>query len=125
MLCDDSEGWNEVGREREVQDGVDICISTVIHGVWQRPTQHCKAIILLLKIKKIFKWMQRVRILTFKQGEIHIHDLPPNTFLILFIKFSNLSKIKYTNEETYLDILLKIPEHTFSLLSSLRWNSIV
>ena len=54
MLCDDSEGWNEVGSEREVQDGVDICIRTVIHGVWQRPTQHCKAIILLLKIKKIF-----------------------------------------------------------------------
>ena len=57
--------------------------------------------------------MQTVRILSFKQEEIHIHDLSPNTFLILFIKFSNFSKIKYTNEETYLDILLKIPEHTF------------
>ena len=66
-----------------------------------------------ISIKKIFKWMQTVRILSFKQEEIHIHDLSPNTFLILFIKFSNFSKIKYTNEETYLDILLKIPEHTF------------
>lgn len=26
MLCDHLEGWNEVGSEREVQDGVDICV---------------------------------------------------------------------------------------------------
>ena len=27
MLCDDLEGWDEVGGGKEVQEGMDICIS--------------------------------------------------------------------------------------------------
>ena len=27
MLCDNLEGWDRVGGGREVQEGVDICIS--------------------------------------------------------------------------------------------------
>ena len=47
MLC--VCGWG--GRhEREVQEGGDICIlMAVSHIVQQKPTQHCKAIILHVK----------------------------------------------------------------------------
>ena len=56
MLCDNLEGWDKVGGGREVQKGGDIYNLWLIHvDVWQKPTQHCKAIILQLKInvKKI------------------------------------------------------------------------
>ena len=47
MLCDDREGWNAGWGGREGQEGGDIVYSTVIHiVVWQKPTQHGKAIIL-------------------------------------------------------------------------------
>ena len=53
MLCDKLDGWDGVGGEREVQEGGDICILWLIHGdVRQKPTQHCKAIILQLEINK-------------------------------------------------------------------------
>ena len=29
MLCDDLEGWDAVGGGREVQEGGDMCISSV------------------------------------------------------------------------------------------------
>ena len=56
MLCDNLEGWDKVVGGREVQKGGDIYNLWLIHvDVWQKPTQHCKAIILQLKInvKKI------------------------------------------------------------------------
>ena len=40
----------EVGGEREVQEGGDMCIPMADSCWWQKPTQHCKAIILQLKI---------------------------------------------------------------------------
>ena len=53
MLCDKLDGWDGVGGEREVQEGGDICILWLIHGdMRQKPTQHCKAIILQLEINK-------------------------------------------------------------------------
>ena len=51
MLCDNLEGWDGVGGWREVQEGRNICIPMADSvDVWQKPTQHCKAIILQLKI---------------------------------------------------------------------------
>ena len=51
VLCDNLEGWNGVGGGREVQEGEDMCILWLIYvDVWQKPTQHCKTIILELKI---------------------------------------------------------------------------
>ena len=39
-------GWGE-GHRQEVQEGKDICILWLIHVIeQQKPTQHCKAIIL-------------------------------------------------------------------------------
>ena len=47
MLCD----WDGVGGGREVQEGGDICIHIAgSHVVQQKLTQHCKAVILQLKI---------------------------------------------------------------------------
>ena len=44
----------KAGGGMETQEGGDICILKLIHVVvQQKPTQHCKAIILQLKIKKI------------------------------------------------------------------------
>ena len=47
MLCDDPEEW---GRVQEGGDYVYLWLTHV--DVWQKPTQHYKAIILQLKIKK-------------------------------------------------------------------------
>ena len=50
MLCDNLEGWEHVGGGRAVQEGGDICrLMAVSHIVQQKPTQHCKAIILHVK----------------------------------------------------------------------------
>ena len=51
-LCDNLEVWDGVGGGRTVQEGGDICIHLwLIHvDVWQKLTQYCKVIILLLKI---------------------------------------------------------------------------
>ena len=44
------------GQGREVQKGGDICILvTDSCCLWQKPTQHCKVIVLQLKIK-FKKW---------------------------------------------------------------------
>ena len=52
MLCDNLEGWDRVEGGMEVQEGRDMYNLWLIHvDVWQKPTQHCKAIILQLKIK--------------------------------------------------------------------------
>ena len=53
-LCDDQEAWD--GEEGgKVQDGGDKYILWLMHiDVWQKPTQHCKVIILQLKMNTIF-----------------------------------------------------------------------
>ena len=50
LLCDDLNDWDGVGGGREFQEGEHTCTlvaDSVV--VWQKPTQHCKAIILQLK----------------------------------------------------------------------------
>ena len=49
VLCDNLEGWDGVEVGKEVQGEGDMCMLMLIH-VRQKPTQHCKAIILQLKI---------------------------------------------------------------------------
>ena len=52
VLCDNLEGWDGVGGGKEAQEGRDICIH-ITHSlcfvVYQKLTQHCRAIILQLK----------------------------------------------------------------------------
>ena len=56
LLRDNLKGLDEVGSGKEVQEGGDPCIPMADHvDVRQKPAQHCKAIILQLKISKIFK----------------------------------------------------------------------
>ena len=53
MLCDNLEAWDGVEGGREVQREATYIYLWLIHvDIWQKPTQHCKAIILHLKIKK-------------------------------------------------------------------------
>ena len=52
VLCDDADGWDGGWGRREAQEGGDICIlraDSHCHKQ-QKPTQHCKAVILQLKI---------------------------------------------------------------------------
>ena len=53
MLCDILEGWDgeEVGG-RFKREGTYVYLWLIHVDIWQKPTQYCKAIILLLKIKK-------------------------------------------------------------------------
>ena len=54
MLWDNLEGWDGVGGGREVQEGGSTCIFMADSRCCiQKPTQHCKAIVLQLK-KKAF-----------------------------------------------------------------------
>ena len=42
-----------MGGRRETREGEDIVYLQLSHAVvWQKPTQHCKVIILQLKIKR-------------------------------------------------------------------------
>ena len=51
MLCDDLERWDGIGG-RFKKEWTYVYLR-LIHVVWQKPAQHCKAIILqLLKKKK-------------------------------------------------------------------------
>ena len=53
MPCDNLEEWGGVGDGREVQEERDYVHLWLIHvDIRQKPTQHCKTIILQLKIKK-------------------------------------------------------------------------
>ena len=66
MLCDHLEGWDREGG-RETQEGGDmgiyVYISLTHFLVQQKLTQHCKAIILQLKKKKVKELLkQAVRI---------------------------------------------------------------
>ena len=50
-------GWEVGGRfERE---GISVCVWLIHIDVWQKPTEHCKAIILQLKINNFFKKAQQ------------------------------------------------------------------
>ena len=50
---------------REAQDEEDIRILELIHVVQQKPTQHCKAIILHLKIQIKKKRLHTIAILSY------------------------------------------------------------
>ena len=55
MLCDNQEGWDGVGvGGRLKREATDIDPWLIHVDVWQKPTQHCKAIILQLKNKQNF-----------------------------------------------------------------------
>ena len=64
VLCDDADGWDGGWGRREAQEGGDICIlraDSHCHKQ-QKPTQHCKAVILQLKINfknKLRKFKKR------------------------------------------------------------------
>ena len=50
MLCDNPEGWDQVGGGTEVQERGDIHYLWLIHvDIWQKPMEYCKPIILQLK----------------------------------------------------------------------------
>ena len=59
MLGDNLEGWNgvEVGG-RLKREGTYVYLWLIHVDVWQKPTQHSKAIILKLKIYIFFKSLQ-------------------------------------------------------------------
>ena len=42
-------GW-EVEEGRFKREGTDVSLCLIHAGIWQKPTQHCKAVILQLKI---------------------------------------------------------------------------
>ena len=54
-LCDNLEGWDRVGSgERFKGEGTCVYLWLIHTDVWQKPTQYCIAIILPLKINKMF-----------------------------------------------------------------------
>ena len=56
MLCDDREGWDRLGvRGRFKRKGTYVYLQTTHVLVWQKPTQHYKAIVSNLKKKFFFK----------------------------------------------------------------------
>ena len=59
MLGDNVEGWDgvEVG-DRLKREGTYVYLWLIHVDVWQKPTQHSKAIILQLKINIFFKSLQ-------------------------------------------------------------------
>ena len=51
ILCDNLEGWDVAGGGKELQEGgTDVYLRLIHVDVWQKPAQHCKAIILQLKV---------------------------------------------------------------------------
>ena len=63
---DNLEGWDEVGG-RIKREGTYVYLWLIHVAVWQKLTQHCKAIILQLKINKTFtplsssNWRKQLR----------------------------------------------------------------
>ena len=57
MLCNDLEGWDG-GGWREAQEGICVYLWLIHVVLWQKPTQHYKAIILQLKINLKIKFIQ-------------------------------------------------------------------
>ena len=72
MLCDNLEGWGEVGWDgmgwevegRFKREGTYVYLWLIYVNVWQKPIQYCKAIILQLKINlkndyyRVIVWMK-------------------------------------------------------------------
>ena len=56
--CDNPEGWD--GAVGEGHEGGDISTRMADSCWWQKPTQHCKAIILQLKIKNNAKKRENI-----------------------------------------------------------------
>ena len=50
-VCDNLERWDGVGG-RFKRDGTNVYLRLIHVDVWQKPNQHCKAIILPSKINK-------------------------------------------------------------------------
>ena len=50
LLCDNLEGWDGVGWGSFKREGTDVYLWLIHVEVWQKPTQHCKAITLQLQI---------------------------------------------------------------------------
>ena len=56
MLCDNTEGWNVVESGREVRgEGTYVYLELIYTVVQKNPAQHCKAIILQIKMNKTGK----------------------------------------------------------------------
>ena len=53
MLWDNLEGWDEVGG-RFKSEATYVYLRLIHIAAWQKPTQHCNAVILQLNNKKIF-----------------------------------------------------------------------
>ena len=53
MLWDNLEGWDEVGG-RFKSEATYVYLWLIHIAAWQKPTQHCNAVILQLNNKKIF-----------------------------------------------------------------------
>ena len=50
MPCDDLEGWDgEMGWRLKSKGNIYVCLQLITIVLQQKPTQHCKAIILQLK----------------------------------------------------------------------------
>ena len=61
MLCDNLERVNAAGNGKEGQEGTYVYLWLTHIDVWQKPTQHCKALILQLKRKKKELRVQAIR----------------------------------------------------------------
>ena len=50
MLCDNLEGWDGVGEGGRLRrEGTHVYLWLIHVDVWQKPTKHCKAIVLQLR----------------------------------------------------------------------------
>ena len=54
------EGWEKVGRRKEVQErGIYVYLWLIHVDVWWKPNQYCETIILQLKINEFFKNLKK------------------------------------------------------------------
>ena len=53
MVCENVEKWDGV-RGRFKRERTYVCLWLIHTDAWQKPIQHCSAIILQLKINKFF-----------------------------------------------------------------------
>jgi len=55
VSCDNLEEWGRVGGAgRFGREGASVLLWQVHVGMWQKPAQHCKAIILPLKNQQLY-----------------------------------------------------------------------
>ena len=62
MFCDNLEGRDRMGGGKFKPEGPYVCLWLIHVGVWQKPTQYCKTIILQLKVnfKNLKNYVTRV-----------------------------------------------------------------